>query len=558
MTLTLDAEWGLRRVPEELNDRYVSAGWWRDDTVGQMLAGAIAERPELTIKIRSTVRPWSGTFAEVLDAARRLAGSLRARGIGPGDVIAFQLPNWVEAAVTFWAAAFVGAVVTPIVHFYGPKEVAYILRRTAVRALVTATRFGHQDYIAALEEIRGDAPALELVAVVGDGVVPPWAVPFEGLLGDEPLTEPLTVDPSGPALVAYTSGTTSDPKGVVHSHRTIGFEIRQLSDMQAGNPPLLVGAPVGHAIGMLSGLLLPVWKGEPINLIDVWDPGRVLAAMLEDHVASGSGATYFLTSLLDHPDCSPAHLKLMSRIGLGGSPVPSAVTERMAKLGISAIRSYGSTEHPSTTGARHEEPEAKRHHTDGHPLLGVEVRLVDEDGHDVPTGSRGEILSRGPDCCIGYTDPELTRATFDSDGWFATGDIGVLDAEGYLAIVDRKKDIIIRGGENISALEVEEMLLRIPGVAEAAVVAAPDARLGEHACAFVRLNDDAAQLDLARVRTQLDGAGVTRQKWPEDLRVVSELPRTPSGKVKKYVLRAQLASEGEQAPEEEAVRHRTH
>jgi len=536
------AEWGLRQVPPELADRYLTQGWWRDDTVGQLLAGAIDARPELTVKIRSAVRPWSGTFAEVLGAARRLAGSLQARGIGAGDVIAFQLPNWVEAAVSFWAAAFLGAVVTPIVHFYGPKEVAYILRRTSVRALVTANRFGRQDYLANLEQIRDEAPALELVAVVGEGHLPSWAVGFGDLMGDSPLAEPVAVDPDTPALIAYTSGTTADPKGVVHSHRTIGFEIRQLASMQAGNPPLLVGAPVGHAIGMLSGLLLPVWKGEPISLIDVWDPAAVLAGMLEDNLASGSGATYFLTSLLDHPDCTDAHLKLMSRIGLGGSPVPSAVTERMASLGISAIRSYGSTEHPSTTGARHEEPEEKRHHTDGHPLLGVELRLVDEGGNEVAAGQRGEVLSRGPDCCIGYTDPDVTRQSFDAEGWFATGDVGVLDSDGYLTIVDRKKDIIIRGGENVSALEVEEMLLRIPEIAEAAVVAAPDARLGEHACAFVRLAPGAGPVDLPYVRSRLQGSGLARQKWPEDLRVVTDLPRTPSGKVKKFVLRDQLQS----------------
>jgi len=523
-------------------NRYVDAGWWRDDTVGQMLAGAIGERPELTVKIRSSVRPWTGTFADVLGAARRMASALQERGIGAGDVVAFQLPNWIEAAVSFWAAALLGAVVTPIVHFYGPKEVAYILRRTAVRALITADRFGHQDYLEALDEIRVGAPSLELVAVVGDDPVPSWAIPFDRLLDSQPMAAPAVVDPSSPALVAYTSGTTADPKGVVHSHRTIGFEIRQLAAMQTGNPPLLVGAPVGHAIGMLSGLLLPVWKGEPINLIDVWNPGAVLAAMLEDGVASGSGATYFLTSLLDHPDCTPEHLKLMSRIGLGGSPVPAAVTERMAALGISAIRSYGSTEHPSTTGSRHEEPEVKRHYTDGRPLLGVELRLVDEDGHEVACGGRGEILSRGPDCCIGYTDPALTASSFDVEGWFATGDVGVLDEDGYLTIVDRKKDIIIRGGENISALEVEEMLMRIPGVAEAAVVAAPDERLGEHVCAFVRLTEGSTPVELADVRAQLQGAGMARQKWPEELRLVPELPRTPSGKVKKFVLRDQLRS----------------
>lgn len=155
----LNEGWGLRAIPGELTDRYVGMGWWRDDTVGQLVARAIGERPELTVKIRSSVRPWTGTFGDVLGAACRLAGALRARGIGAGDVVAFQLPNWVEAAVSFWAAALLGAVVTPIVHFYGPKEVGYILRRTAVRALITADRFGHQDYLAALEEVRAGAPS---------------------------------------------------------------------------------------------------------------------------------------------------------------------------------------------------------------------------------------------------------------------------------------------------------------------------------------------------------------------------------------------------------------
>jgi acyl-CoA synthetase len=542
MGATVTEGWGLRTVPAELAGRWTAEGFWRDETLGELLAGAIAARPELVVKIHSTVRPWSGTFGDVLDGARRLAAALRARGIGPGDVVAFQLPNWVEAAMTFWAAALVGAVVTPVVHFYGPKEVGYILRRTSVRALVTAARFGRQDYLAMLEDLRQQVPDLELVAVVGDGAVPPWAIAFDDLLHGEPLVAPLSVDPSSPALVAYTSGTTADPKGVVHSHRTIGFEIRQLAGMQNANPPLLVGAPVGHGIGMLSGLLLPVWKQQPIHLIDVWDPAAVLAAMVEDNVASGSGATYFLTSLLDHPDCGAAHLALMTRIGLGGSPVPAAVTERMMALGISAVRSYGSTEHPSTTGSKHEEPADKRCHTDGHPLPGVELRLVDEDGRELEAGEPGEILSRGPDCCVGYTEPALTECAFDGGGWYATGDVGVLDAEGYLTIVDRKKDIIIRGGENISALEVEEQLLRLAGVAEAAVVAAPDARLGEHACAFLRLLPGADPPDLPAVRAHLERAGLARQKWPEEIRVVAELPRTASGKVQKYVLRRDLAA----------------
>ena len=207
--------------------------------------------------------------------------------------------------------------------------------------------------------------------------------------------------------MAYTSGTTADPKGVVHSHRTITAEIRQLGAMQAGRAlPALVGAPVGHGIGMLAALLLPVWKREGIHLIDVWDPAKVLAAAVEGNVGIGSGATYFLTSLLDHPDFDPAvHLAYMSHVGLGGSAVPAAVTERATELGISIVRSFGSTEHPSITGSTHEVPLEKRLYTDGAPLPGVELRLVDADGNDVEVGEPGEIISRGPDCFVGYTDP---------------------------------------------------------------------------------------------------------------------------------------------------------
>jgi acyl-CoA synthetase (AMP-forming)/AMP-acid ligase II len=332
----------------------------------------------------------------------------------------------------------------------------------------------------------------------------------------------------------------------VHAHRTIGFEIRQLGAMQSGGGvPALVGAPVGHGIGMLAALLLPVFRREPIHLIDVWDPATVLAAMLEDGVYSGAGATFFLTSLLDHPDFTDEHRALMRHVGMGGSSVPAAVTDRADAMDISIVRMYGSTEHPSITGSRHEEPRDKRLYTDGHALPGVEVELLDDGGKPVGAGEPGEIHSRGPDCFPGYTDPALTKECFDADGWYATGDVGVLDDDGYLSIVDRKKDIIIRGGENVSALEVEELVLRLPGVAEVAVVAAPDARLGEHACAFVRPLQGSELPTLDAVRAHLDAAGLARQKWPEELRAIEEFPRTPSGKIQKFALRDRLRREAD-------------
>jgi acyl-CoA synthetase (AMP-forming)/AMP-acid ligase II len=297
-----------------------------------------------------------------------------------------------------------------------------------------------------------------------------------------------------------------------------------------GGPPQITGSPVGHFIGMVNAFLVPLLRHRPVNMVDVWDPGEVLRMMSEEQLSVAGGATYFLVSLLDHPDFTDEHLKLMPFAGLGGSPVPVAVMERAARLGIQAFRSYGSTEHPSITGSLIDEPEVKRHTTDGHALPGVEIRLADT----------GEILSRGPDCCVGYTDPALTAAAFDDDGWYHTGDVGVLDENGYLTITDRLSDVIIRGGENISAQEVEELLMRLQGVAEVAVVAAPDERFGEHAGAVFRLQAGTAQPTLDDVRRHLGAAGLARQKWPESLYEVSDFPRTASGKIQKFLLRGQI------------------
>jgi acyl-CoA synthetase len=531
-------------MPEELAARYLADGAWDDRTLGEFLRDSLSEDLARRIRIWSPTNPYQGTVGEVYDEALRVAGGLRALGIGPGDVVSFQLPNWVEAAVTFYACAMLGVTLVPIVHFYGPKEVGFILRQSRARAFVIVSRINQRDYLAELATIRDGLSDLEDVIVVGD-TDDPNHHHFGDLRSAEPIGGPVHVDPDTPALIGYTSGTTADPKGVVHTHRTLGCEVRQLAANQANRDrPGLVGAPVGHAIGMLGGLLCPIVAGKPIFMIDGWDPPTVLAAMVEEQISAGSGSTYFFTSLLDHPDCGPEHIELMHFIGLGGSPIPDAVAERADKLGISLVRSYGSTEHPSITGSQHEAPREKRIHTDGCPMHWVEVRTVDEDGKEAGVGVAGEILSRGPDRFAGYTDPALNAEFIDSQGWFRTGDVGVLDADGYLTITDRVKDIIIRGGENVSAAEVEQLLAHMEGVAEVAVVAAPDERLGEHGCAFFRMQDGHVAPDLEAVRAHLQEAGLARQKWPEELRTVDELPRTPSGKVQKFVLRQQLRAGG--------------
>ncbi len=531
--ISAQPRWSLRTVPAQLVRLYRDEGWWTDDTLGSMVAAGLRERSGAGFSVRSKVRPWRGTFADVDRAARSLAGALQAQGVGPGDVVVFQLPNWVEAGISFWAAAYLGAVVVPIVHSYGSKEVDYILRATSPDVVITAERFGHSDYLPTYEALLAEHPQARWL-VVGDTAandLPAGATPFASLVDGEPLRELVSADPDGPAVIGFTSGTTRDPKGVVHSHRTIGFETRQLEYMfPQGGPPQITGSPVGHFIGMLNAFLVPLLRDRPVNLIDVWDPGEVLRMMREEGLGVSGGATYFLTSLLDHPDFTEEHLALMPFAGLGGSTVPVAVTERTTRLGIKTFRSYGSTEHPSITGCLIDEPEVKRLTTDGHPLPGVEIRLDET----------GEILSRGPDCFVGYTDPSLTARVFDDEGWYRTGDIGALDEEGYLTITDRTSDLIIRGGENISAVEVEEALLGIDAIAEVSVVAAPDERLGEHAAAVMRVRDGMTAPTLADVRHHLEATGMAKQKWPESIYEVTEFPRTPSGKVQKFRLRQQL------------------
>ncbi|MBO0852306.1 MAG: AMP-binding protein [Nocardia sp.] len=507
----------MRNIPQQLVERYEANGWWTRESMGQVLARGLAAAPDVRFRVFSTVRPWEGTVAEVETIARRLAAGLRARGVGPGDVVAFQLPNWMEAAVTFWAASFVGATMVPIAHFYGRKELGYILEVARPKAFITAKEFG------ALRFQPDLCAQVPIVGVVGQD--------FDDLLADEPLSGVAEVDPNSTALIAFTSGTTRNPKGVMHSHRSLWFETRQLSEhFPPDLGPQITSAPVGHFIGMLNALLVPVLDGTEINLLDVWDPKRVLALMIEHGVTVAGGVPYYLTSLLDHPDFTDEHLALMKYAGLGGSSVPAAVTSRLTDMGLIAYRAYGSTEHPSITGSDCTDPEDKRLYTDGCPLPGVEIRLSED----------GEIFSRGPDLCLGYTDEELTAEAFDDEGWYRTGDIGHLDEDGYLTITDRTADLIIRGGENISAVEIEDVLLGMPAVAEAVVVAAPDPRLIEHAAAVVRLRAGAAVPSLDDVKAHLAESGLAKQKWPEELHIVDDFPRTPSGKVQKYRVRAEL------------------
>ncbi len=269
----------MRTIPVELVKRYVDEGWWTQDTLGDLVASGLRANPDTGFVVHSAVRPFAGTFRDVELEARRLAAGLHARGVGPGDVVALQLPNWKEAAATFWASTFLGAVTVPIVHFYGRKELTHILGTAKPRVFITAEEFGRMQF---QPDLCADIP---IVGLVGDN--------YDDLLAAEPLDGTLATDPAGPALIAFTSGTTSNPKGVVHSHQTLGFETRQLlENYPADRGRQLTGTPVGHFIGMLGAFLIPVLEGASIDLCDVWDPGQVLKLIEREGLSIGGGPPY--------------------------------------------------------------------------------------------------------------------------------------------------------------------------------------------------------------------------------------------------------------------------
>lgn len=555
----MHTDWLLRSTPQHLVRRYVAEGWWTDDTLPALTHVGLAHAASCRCSIHSAVRPYRGTVGALGELARLLAGGLAARGIAAGDVVAFQLPNWAETVACYYGLSLLGAVLVPVVHIYGSHELKHILRESRARVLITTTQFGRQDYVSNVDAVRSELPDLELVIVIGSehditGDVLSWDRFIRSAIQ---LGAPPTVDPGEPAVVGYTSGATAAPKGVIHTHRSLIAELRQWSAFmgQDVSPPLtlqtsgtIYGSPISHITGLL-GVFGPLLAGTSLHLADSWNARAMLEIMTSERLALAPGATYFLTSILDEPSFNPVvHLPFIARVALGGSPVPVELAKRATAQGISVVRAYGSTEHPGTTGSVHSDPPHKRMLTDGRAAPGVELRLLDERGVEVASGEPGEIYSRGPELFAGYTDPALTSNAIDADGWYQTGDIGVLDEDGYLTVTDRKKDVIIRGGENISAAEVEQILSAMPGIAEIALVATPDARYGERGCAVIRLAPGVPPFDLERLTGVAKDAGLARQKWPEELLFIDEFPRTASGKVQKHVLRQMITQKQQKGP----------
>jgi acyl-coenzyme A synthetase/AMP-(fatty) acid ligase len=532
-------ELGLPRQPvrARLHDEYRARGLWGARTFNDVLDEACLQKWQGSkFTIASRQRPASLTFKEMHERGLRLAGALHALGLRKGDVFAMEMPNWMEGCLAYHACTALGVVVVPIIHIYKAREVEFILRQSRAKAFMLPDTTMGIDYLAMLDEIRPKLPDLEHVIVVGDSV-PGGCLSFDDVVARETVefARP-EISPDEPHVLAYTSGTTSDPKGVVHSHNTLFSELRAVVAASGGDPNdvFMSPNPIGHIAGIYAGLIAPFVCGyREILLVDGFDPRWMLELIAEHRVTRSGGAPIFMQVMINDPAFAEIDTSTLRLFGVGGANVSPALIEQADSAGWWSFRSYGCTEHPSITMGTLDDPLPKRARTDGRPGLDVELRIVDDDGRDAPVG---EVISRGPDQFLGYMDPKMDAEAFDAEGWFHTGDIGSLDADGYLTITDRKKDIIIRGGENISAREVEEVLARHPKVAEAAVTPVSDERYGEKVCAFV-ITRDGAPLELSEVLAHFKAEGIAKQKTPERLEIVTEFPRTLQGKVQKYLLR---------------------
>jgi acyl-CoA synthetase (AMP-forming)/AMP-acid ligase II len=530
-------------IDEALREEWHRVGVYGTRTLADVMKEGFAANAGSVKVYRSTERPRETTLGEIDETGRRLASSLWQLGLRPGDAIVVQVPNWFENDVTIRAAVQLGLVIVPVVHIYGPAELGFIIRAAGAKALVTPDHFRNIDFAERISQLS-ETPTLEHVVMAGQDVV-------SGAIGWHELVERGRLDAPEPTLdaddvcaIVYTSGTTSDPKGVQHTHNTLLAErggAGAIGNSPRSSMPSLQLFPAGHIASAL-GTIFMFAASTTTVAFDTFGPDLVIRAIEEYRLAATAGPPVFLASILDLIESGERDLSSLTSFMVGAASVPGHLVERADALGVAAFRCYGSSEHPTISSSGPGHPLEVRALTDGPCLPHNRVRIVDDDGRDLPLGTQGEIASLGPELFVGYREPTMNEGAFLPGGWFRTGDLGILDEAGNLTVTDRKKDIIIRGGENVSAKEVEDILARHPAVLDAAVVAMPDPRLGERVCAFVVLRDG-HQLDMEQVATHFAAAGVARQKTPERLEFIEDLPRTSSGKVQKTELRARLRVE---------------
>jgi cyclohexanecarboxylate-CoA ligase len=535
-------------IPREERERYRAAGLWRDAVLTDALDEHRRRRPD---KVAIVERRRDGgtttlTFAELAERADRIASGLAAAGVGAGDVVSLQLPNWWEFTAVYLACVRLGAVCNPIMPIFRHHEVRGILGRTGSRVLVIPDTFRRFDFQAMVADLRPDLPALETVFVVGDDVRPPHR-PFRELWEGPSRTGSWPrPDPDRVTQLLFTSGTTGRPKGVLHSHNTLLAPVfASAARLRMGEADVIfMASPFAHQTGFEYGMAQGVLLGATTVYLDQWDPALAWDLMAEHGVTYTMAATPFLMETVREAARRGASLPTLRYFVSAGAPIPRAAVEEAAVRlpGTRVLAGWGMTENGLVTMNGPDDPPEKVYTTDGSPQPGMEVAVHDENGRPVPPGVEGHLKVRGSQNLVAYLgeDEATFRTAFDGDGWFRTWDLAVMDRDGFIRITGRAKDVINRGGEKVPVAEVEELVYRHPKVREAALVAMPHPRLGETSCLYV-VAQEGEPPTLGEIVAHLRAAGLTPQFLPERLEVVPSLPRTPSGKIQKYLLREDIA-----------------
>ncbi len=521
-----------------------AAGIWRNSTTGQQARRRAETMPERTCVLEGET---SLTYAEALQRGEALAAGLWQLGLRPGDVISYQIPNWHEAVALNLAASLLGLVINPIVSIYREHEVRIILSDSRAKAVVVPGIYRNFDYPAMMQRLSADLPDLKH-SIVLRGTPAPGQLAFEEVVAGGPTPAWPEVAPQSVRMLLYTSGTTGRPKGVLHTHETLNRAMQQSFSLWGGREgeAVIMPSPIGHVTGYSYGLDMPFSLGTLSILMERWNAEEAVTLIDRHKVGMTIGATPFLAELVAAAERLGSRLPSLRAFACGGAEIPPSLIRRANALlqNGRAFRAYGSSEAPMVTqgfvGPGEEDLAAD---TDG-KIVDFEVKIVDDAGRRLPDGTEGEILVRGPALMCGYANSADTAEAFDPEGYFRTGDIGYLCAHDGIVITGRKKDLIIRGGENLSAKEIEDELHRYPGVRSAAAISMPHARLGETVCAIVEADADAG-VTLEALHAFLAQQGLARQKFPEHLEIVTELPRTASGKVRKDVLRAMIVKKVE-------------
>jgi cyclohexanecarboxylate-CoA ligase len=532
-------EQGTTRLTKEMVKKFTREGHWRNKTLIDYFKICLEKKPD---KIAVLDREHRLTFRDLERLSNNLASSFRNLGISKGDVVSVELPSWYQANVVHLALSKLGGVMNPIIPIYKEREVSFILRQAKSVAIIIPDVFRGYDYAQMLKKIEPGLPDLQYSMVLGTQI-PEGMLSLERLMEGDGAAPPLpSLDPDEVKLLMYTSGTTAEPKGVQHTHNTLICENMNASGFWEidGDDVVFMPSPVTHIAGYLYALELPFILGCKAVLMDVWDPDKAVQIIAEEKCTFTVGATPFLQGIIHSPWVKNCDLRSFTFACGGAAVPPELIREARDQVGINAFRVYGSTEAPTVTlGIRCGGPLQKAAETDG-LVFGHEVQIVDFDNRPLPYGEEGEIVTRGPEVFVGYRDPALNEGSFDAGGWFHTGDLGRLDRGGYLEITGRRKDIIIRGGENISAKEIEDLLHIHPSIEVAAAVAMPDVKMGEKVCAYAQLRRG-ARLTFEELVQFLSEYKLARQKLPERLEIIDEFPMTPSGKIKKNELRQDIA-----------------